>query len=153
MKHFYLAVIPILFFSFTVPAQLNQWVQMNEIGVITSDTISTPTSREAACLNLNGKLYVFGSNTYTGLAASVMTWEFNPANENWIRKKDYPGEGKNFVSGFSLGNYLYVGFGIDTNYTSSDFHRYDPLTDTWTKMADLPVEVQNPACFSIGTKG
>ncbi len=57
--------------------------------------------------------------------------------------------------GFSIGNYGYVGTGIDTaEIVHDDFWKYDPSTNAWTQIATLPGSVRrNGTSFTIGSKG
>src|SRR5437763_10070835 len=59
--------------------------------------------------------------------------------------------------GFSIGNYGYIGTGINFNNATSyfaDFWEYDPSINTWTRKADFGGGAQGAAFgFSIGTKG
>ena len=57
--------------------------------------------------------------------------------------------------GFSLGNYGYIGTGVDTNGNHlADFWQYDPSSNTWTQKANFAGGAREGAVgFSIGTKG
>ena len=56
---------------------------------------------------------------------------------------------------FSIGNYGYVGTGIDTaEVVHNDFWKYDPSLNAWSQVATLPASVRrNGTGFSIGNKG
>jgi N-acetylneuraminic acid mutarotase len=60
-------------------------------------------------------------------------------------------------SAFSVGQYGYVIGGMKFLYTpgevQKDFQRYDPGSDSWTKLSDFPEYITEAASFSIGSKG
>src|SRR5690349_12359925 len=103
------------------------WVQLNDIGTtITGTANSSPPVKEALSLSANGKIYVIGNNTFTGTTSSAVLWEYNPSGDSWAMKSNYPGNGTSYLSGFCIGNFLYVGFGSTGVQTAnSDFYRYD----------------------------
>ena len=57
--------------------------------------------------------------------------------------------------GFSIGNYGYVGTGIDTaEIVHNDFWKYDPSLNAWTQIATLPGSIRrNGSSFTINNKG
>ena len=72
-------------------------------------------------------------------------WEYDPSENQWIQKADFPGlpEHIDFETefagnfGFAIGE---VGFvGISSYYNEeSYFYKYDPSSDTWTSLGELP---------------
>ena len=80
-------------------------------------------------------------------------WEWDQANNNWTKRADFPGLGREGVVGFSIGTKGYFGTGL---YGSlfNDFWEWDQGSDTWIRKADFPGEKRVHAVgFSIGTKG
>ena len=74
------------------------------------------------------------------------------AQNTWLQKAYYPGTGVFRTSGFSIGNYGYIGTGA-APYTV-DFWAYDPTNDTWTQKADFGGPTRYDAIgLSIGNKG
>lgn len=59
-------------------------------------------------------------------------WAYNPADDLWTQKADYPGtldfQNAFTMVGFSIGNFGYVGGG-----ENAEFWSYDPITDLWTQ--------------------
>ena len=56
---------------------------------------------------------------------------------------------------FSIGDYGYVGTGVDTaEIVHRDLWRFDPIADTWTQMADNPGSIRrNAVAFTIDDYG
>jgi len=73
----------------------------------------------------------------------------------WLKKNDFGGGKRERAVAFSIGNYGYIGTGIDTaEAVLKDLWQYDPTLDTWTQKADLPGEARRDAIgFSLGNKG
>ena len=81
-------------------------------------------------------------------------WEFNPqdltngidvasrAMGSWIRKTDFPGEGRWSAEGFSIANNGYVCSGYnETSGNLNDFWEFNPFTTymgVWTQKTDYP---------------
>lgn len=74
---------------------------------------------------------------------------------NWKELNDFSGGQRERAVGFSIGDYGYLGTGLDTaEQVLKDLWRYDPSTDSWTQMADLPGSARRDAIgFSAGGKG
>ena len=99
---------------------------------------------------------------YAGLGMAIQNglatlpkdfWQYNPTTNNWIRKTDFPGEGRIGAVGFSVGTKGYVGLGRDySNNLFNDFWEYDPTLDIWTRLPDFPGDGRfNASGFSLGT--
>lgn len=73
----------------------------------------------------------------------------------WTRMNDFGGLKRERAVAFTVGNYAYVGTGVDTAETTrKDFWKYDPTTDSWNQVADLPGNARrNAVAFSIGDFG
>ena len=77
----------------------------------------------------------------------------NTSADYWIRKADLPVNRGRAVS-FVIGGKGYVGTGDDGWSMTKDFWAYDPNSDSWTQVADLPgPERMYGFAFAIGTKG
>ncbi len=73
----------------------------------------------------------------------------------WTKKSDFTGLKRERAVGFSIGDFGYVGTGVDTaEIVHNDLWKYDPLLDTWTQMANLPGSVRrNAVGFAINDMG
>jgi N-acetylneuraminic acid mutarotase len=131
------------------------WVHINNIGAnVIGTSSSAPPVTEALCLSVNNKIYVLGSVTYTGNTTSAKIWEYNPALDGWAEKSTYPGTASSLFCGFTLGGMIYAGSGTAGSvHATSDFYKYNPTTNVWTPIANLPVARIWATAFSIGGKG
>ena len=73
----------------------------------------------------------------------------------WTKKNDFGGLKRERAVAFSIGDYGYVGTGVDTaEVTLKDLWQYNPTFDTWSQKADLPGSARRDAvAFSINGKG
>lgn len=81
-------------------------------------------------------------------------------NNIWVQKADFGGGKIYDASSFVIGNYAYVVTGSNNAFYGNGLqrfmYRYDPSSDVWKKMADLPYSAQarcNAIGFSIDGKG
>ena len=110
----------------------NSWRKRNDI--------FNPTINHegAAAFSIGGKGYVC-----TG-GGTADLWEYNPNTDQWTQKTNFPGGGRSYAVGFSIGNKGYVGLG-----GAIDFWEYNPANDTWLQKADFPGGSTNNSGFSI----
>ncbi|MFU1797791.1 Kelch repeat-containing protein [Paenibacillus azoreducens] len=113
----------------------------------------------AAAVTLNGKIYVFGGASNSNQAATGIkhntTYEYDPLANSWTKKADMPTaraglsavvyENKAYV----IGGYLDIG---GTLQRSNRVEVYDPTTDTWTKVADMPTARSWASAVTINNK-
>lgn len=80
---------------------------------------------------------------------------FGQTENFWTKKADFTGLKRERAVAFSIGDFGYVGTGVDTTETVlNDFWKYDPSVDTWSQIADLPgSERRNAIAFTIGDFG
>uniref|UniRef100_A0A7C6A8B0 T9SS C-terminal target domain-containing protein n=1 Tax=candidate division WOR-3 bacterium TaxID=2052148 RepID=A0A7C6A8B0_UNCW3 len=85
-------------------------------------------------VGLNGKVYVFGSETY-----SDALLEYNPATNSWRTITPTPRPpGRGWTAVATAGGKLYVLGGSSSSGTLSDCWEFDPNTETWTQKANMP---------------
>lgn len=97
----------------------------------------------AASFALNGKGYIVGGSFSNGSASgnAKFVYEYDPKNDQWTQKKDFPGSIRAFTFSFVLDGKAYVGGGsTNASVTHQDFYRYDAAADSWTKLQDLPTD-------------
>lgn len=86
-------------------------------------------------------------------------WEYDPATNAWTQKSSFIGGQRGYMSGFAIGNKGYAGMGYNGNIGPSgtyfnDWFEYDPVTNLWTQMANLPGTPRGLAGgFEVGGKG
>lgn len=107
----------------------------------------------ATGFSVSGKGYVacgkIGPSFYTNAL-----WEYNPSTNSWMPRAAYPGGVRYGLSSFTLGNFGYVGIGLDENYFVQDFWKYNPSTNTWTQISSFPGSARySSSTFSIGNRG
>ena len=101
----------------------------------------------AACQN---KIYVISGSS------EFPTQVYDPTTDTWENRTSFHGtsgkvqtnvvNGKIYIMG---GNYMH---GLGTYFSVSSNYVYDPLTDNWTKLADIPVGVGGYASAVIDKK-
>jgi len=98
----------------------------------------------------NGKIY-YGLGRLQNNTYSNALWEYDPSNQQWTKKANFPGGGRFYATGFSINNKGYVGMGRDGSSNYNDLYEYNPLTDSWTAKANFPgVARFNSAFATIG---
>jgi N-acetylneuraminic acid mutarotase len=110
-----------------------------------------------------GVAIAIGSRGYAGLGhINAITdilyddwWEYDPGTNSWTQKANFPPGPRMHPTGFTIGNYGYIGTGRDNSHTEqSDLYRYDPATNTWATMASIPAPGRRGAVgFAINGKG
>lgn len=80
---------------------------------------------------------------------------FGQTENYWTKKSDFTGLKRERAVAFSIGDFGYIGTGVDTAETVlNDFWKYDPTTDVWTQVADIPGGIRrNAVAFTIGDYG
>jgi len=126
------------------------------------------TWSQKANIPTNGRGYAFGlsigSKGYVGTGhddyGNIFNdfWEYNPLTDVWTQKTNYPSGQRNDIDGahFTIGNYGYVGTGCSASVLQlyNDFWRYDPTSDIWTQIPNLPAQARIGSInFSINNKG
>jgi N-acetylneuraminic acid mutarotase len=105
-----------------------------------------PTA-EAFNAVLDGKLYVFGGFSGTnGAITGPVAWSevYDPATNTWRRLADFPrrwshvGAATDGRYAYFAGAYVGTGTGFQQTFASKEVFRYDPRTDGYTRLPDLP---------------
>ena len=71
-------------------------------------------------------------------------------------QKQFSGHCKNYPTGFTINNLIYIGTGNGVNGVDlSDFYQFDPIADSWTQKANYPPAGGRTivASFNIGNIG
>lgn len=90
--------------------------------------------------------FAINNKGYMGLGRGTAFYddfsEYDPSTNNWASKSNFPDTARYVGTGFSVNNKGYAGLGIVTGITGSvyrkDFWEYDPNTNIWTSVADIP---------------
>lgn len=105
-----------------------------------------------------------GDNIYVYLPSDDNEfWEFNTTTSTWSKKANFIGEKRGGAAHFSINGDIYVGLGVDyepyTPLSYTDFYKYSPFSNSWTKIADVPLDIwggtkrAKTACFTINGIG
>ncbi|WP_162946203.1 Kelch repeat-containing protein [Chitinophaga barathri] len=102
---------------------------------------------------IGGKVYFGGGESVPPFTAQFTTYSrklyaYDTLAGTWEMKKDFPGAGRSNASVFVINGKAYVGNGGVVSYSSTgsvtartnfrDFYEYNPDTDTWHRIADMP---------------
>jgi N-acetylneuraminic acid mutarotase len=107
--------------------------------------------------------FVIGDTAYICLGYNAKAkalpdlWRYNPSDETWKRRADFPGIARYAAVAFSVKGKAYVGFGFDGKTALRDFWEYDPRTDKWDSVvAEFPKDAvarYYAVGASVGDKG
>lgn len=140
------SILFFVIFPILLQAQNNVWNKRNDVAM---------GKRERAVgFSVMGKGYLCGGQD-TAEVIHKDLWAYDPTTDSWTQKADLPGSARRDAVSFVIGNYAYVGAGMDsvsapTGITLKDFWRYNPLTNAWTAVADFPGMGGNGVYFSTG---
>lgn len=127
------------------------WVQQADFG---------GTARHRTpMITIGNKIYT-GLGHYNGAGTNVLFndwWQYDPASNTWSQKADYGGGICYHATGFTIGNFGYVGTGrvsAGGNTLVKSFYKYDPATNSWTQITDFPGAARRGAVsFVVGNYG
>ena len=95
-----------------------------------------PTSRKgSATCALDSIMYVTGGQTATGQPGLTSLHRYNPATDVWNTEAAPMPVGQYVLDMCLCGGKLYAGCGF---YHARDIAEYNPVTDTWKKINDVP---------------
>ncbi|MFH1716909.1 MAG: kelch repeat-containing protein [Planctomycetota bacterium] len=91
---------------------------------------------------VNGKIYVIGGLTsQPGEIALSTVEEYDPVTDTWMRKADMPTVRCDMVGSSAVVDdkiYVIGGYSGGDSCGGTTVEEYDPVTDTWTRKADMP---------------
>ena len=116
-----------------------------------TDTWEFMSNKPGEGSSMKSPVFVINGKAYVPAAGEM--YEYDPALNAWT-KKAYPAELQYFGSGvaFSIGNKGYMGIGWIHNQSevTPRLFEYDPVTDSWKRMADFPgIPRTNPVFFTL----
>jgi hypothetical protein len=104
---------------------------------------------KAGCFSLDGKIFVGGGSYYSSVFKDL--WRYDPFLNTWTPMADLPGVGRIYPASAAGSDYGYMGAGFSadnsTKYQLYDFYRFNPVTNSWSSMANYPDNISN---FFIG---
>jgi len=101
---------------------------------------------------------VIGDKAYVGLGSVAPyngnqfsdLWEYNNTTDTWKQLASFPGIAKNDLFCAVVDSCLYTTEGFTGTAFNADTYKYNPKTNTWTRLKDSPVMRSSTAGFSIG---
>lgn len=112
---------------------------------------------------INNKIYYCCGKTQwlTDDSFVPYVFEYDIATGQWSRKNDFPGVWRSSAVCFTINGEAYMGLGIrdeihkvEIPSSASDFWKYNPQNDKWTKLNDFPgLPRRVGAAFSYNNKG
>lgn len=141
------------FISFCASAQYNTWTKLNDVGM---------GKRERATgFSIGSQGYVCGGLD-TAEVIHKDLWAYDPQTDSWTQKADLPGSPRRDAISFVINDFAFVGSGMDSvsgpiGNTLKDFWRYNPVSNSWSAIADFPGAggggVYFATGFAVGGKG
>ncbi len=126
----------------------NKWIAKASFSGLGRTGAVAFTVGERAYIGLGGSLNPNKtvSNVYKDL------WEYNPDNNSWTQKADYPGSGGFLATSLSFGNGgIVCGGSNNIGSVKNDCYVYYPSGNYWIQKASMPVVNEAGAGFSDGS--
>jgi len=101
---------------------------------------------------INGKAYVGlgAKGAYESTNLFKDWWEYDPSTDQWTQKASLPDSASNDLSATVINGRLYTTMGFNGISFCNCTFCYEPITNTWTKLATAPRCYSGKACFAIG---
>ena len=110
----------------------------------------------AVTFTVNNTVYV-AAGGYGGYKYRLKDlWKYNEDSGTWSEMAPMPdeAEARTYAVAFATEKYGYVGLGYNGDTYLKDFYRYDPASDSWTKIADFAGSARRAAvAFSVNGTG
>lgn len=102
---------------------------------------------------VNAAAFSISSNGYIGCGYPVSNdfWQYDAVADTWTQRTNFPGAPRQGPVGFNIGNYGYMGCGTSSS-PYSDFYKYNPDSNSWGVVANLPSVDISPVSFVLGNK-
>jgi hypothetical protein len=136
------------------PSASNQWTQ--------KANLSGVGRLGSAGFSIGNKGYMVAGKTvlpngYDDIYNKTL-FEYNPANDSWAIKAEFPGIGREYPKSFVIDDKAYVGGGYtrpgsDPATYLYDFYEYNPADNDWKRVDNYGSGGKLHQCFSINSKG
>ena len=103
--------------------------------------------------SIGDKGYVVLGQTPSGETTSL--FEYDPVSNGWTGKALFPGTRRREAIAFVIAGKAYVGGGRPASGEKfNDFYRYNPASDAWVRVADMPLADKTSIYgFALNSKG
>ncbi|MEP7234157.1 MAG: kelch repeat-containing protein [Ignavibacteriota bacterium] len=122
---------------------LNTWTALT-----TSGTFTHRTAHAASVLN--GKIYIFGGDTYDALSGAVSAVQvLDPATNAWSTVGNTPFDHRMYLGAVTVGNKIYFFGGYDESPKSAftrEILSYDPTTNVWDTVSVIAPRIGLENC-------
>ncbi len=128
----------------------DQWMKMTSMPI-------GPRSF-AVGFEMNGRGYIgLGEDEEPFLPTYFYTdfWEYDPSQDSWLQKRDFPASQRTIGLGFSIGQRGYIGSGLSPfRELINDFWSFNPDSNQWQRAENFwNIGRQGAGAFSINGKG
>jgi hypothetical protein len=133
------------FYTYDVPAAT--WT--NKLGIPLGAEGKPPYKGSVLCSDGNGKLYLTKGNNTVGF------WEYDAAGNAWTQKTNVPlgSSGKKVKQGCGLAWATKLGVGAVYMLKGyrNEFHKYDPVSNSWKQLLDAPIGTASHLKWDAGS--
>ena len=128
------------------------WEFNPETGAWTEKSDFAGGNRYSACSFVIGnKAYVIGGSINDGNNYLNDVWCYTPETDTWTQKTSLPAAHKSCAVAFSINGKGYVAGGSSSTMSpEKDFYEYDPSTDSWNRLPDMPEPRTGAVAFVMG---
>jgi N-acetylneuraminic acid mutarotase len=80
--------------------------------------------------------------------------EYDPATDQWTNKAPLPGDARTRPAVFVIDGKAYAGGGLNEDYDRLiDFYRYSAVSNSWTRVKNIPSVQSHVVSFTLNNKG
>jgi|WetSurMetagenome_2_1015567.scaffolds.fasta_scaffold00001_221 N-acetylneuraminic acid mutarotase len=79
-------------------------------------------------------------------------FEYDPESGTWLQKEDFPGHSRTLATSFCAGDFAYMGTGISGSTLYNDIWKYDPTTDSWNLVGNIPIPRHSAVSLILNNK-
>lgn len=156
---FYISIL--LIFNSSYPPfyqnyPISDAIQKSDSWTSVSHFNATSARQHAIAFSIDNKGYVGLGKSANGPDAILYNdlWEYDPTDNSWTQKSNFPGKARYDSVAFVIENKAYVGTGQGKSGYLHDFWEYNPATDEWRQISSLANFGRDRAvAFSLHKKG
>lgn len=101
---------------------------------------------------VDGRIYIAGLLVEGGFAASGQVFQYDPDTDEWTEKTAMPTARRRGASAVgAIDGKIYIAGGLRAG-TRAEFSSYEPATDEWETLPDLPVPLDHAGAATVDGK-